>query len=115
MYKKWKINPTNRWKLYTDARNIVTSTVRIEKRKYFGKLLNPAQSTKRLWKNLRSLNVCPKQMETCSINHDELNDFFLSSCVVNSDNSVIDCNLRQHRQNSFDDFSFNSFPIGEKN
>ena len=105
LYKKWKNNPTpQRWTLYSQARNVVVFTVRYEKRKYFSNLLNPSLSTKILWKNLRTLNVCPSTKSSCNLDPNILNDYFLSACIQSNVNDSIVSNVTRTPLNT--EFSF---------
>ena len=69
--------------------------MRTGKGKYFNKLLNPVLSTRILWRNIRDLNICPKNKSNCDLDPD-LNDYFLSNCSLphknNASASLIDSN-----------------------
>ena len=79
-YIKWKLNQSDfRWNAFKIARNKFLLAVRTGKTKYFEKLLNPMLSTKILWRNIRELNISPKNKSHCDLDTDLLNEYFLSN------------------------------------
>ena len=75
LHKKWKLHQSDyRWNLFKIARNKFILAVRTENRKYFNK---PSLSTKILWRNIKELNICPKNKSHCGLDPDLLKDYFL--------------------------------------
>ena len=90
LYSKWKKSGSELiWNEYKTARNQASTIARTAKKNYFAAKLNTSLPTKKLWNNLKKLNVYTKESTHCDIDPDTLNDYFLT--VSNS--SQADPNL----------------------
>lgn len=64
---------------YTNIRNLLTSKIRNAKTTYYSRKLEPHQSSKTLWKELRSIGVKEKCQQSCELDPNSLiNSFFPS-------------------------------------
>lgn len=84
-YNAWKRNRTQENLLqFRRLRNLVTSQVRYEKRKFWTLKLK-TKSSKKLWSSIRSMGICHKNKDVhIDISPDSLNNFFTSSQKTDS-------------------------------
>lgn len=103
-YSAWKRDPTaDNWERYRRARNHVHTVTKDSKSRYFQQKLGSDLTTKTLWNNLKSIGVSSSVKQTCTLNADNLNDYFLSSDHFSSNSStVFNENPIPDRQISFD-------------
>lgn len=87
-YDNWKGHrSTLNRSLYTRARNQATLVVRRAKMAYFSRKLDTSLPTSQLWRNIRGLGVHSRGSSECSLDPDELNDFFCADNSVRAHNS----------------------------
>ncbi|XP_037930440.1 uncharacterized protein LOC119665224, partial [Teleopsis dalmanni] len=79
-YAVWKKYPTAlNWMRFKVARNLASAAIYKAKLMFFKSKLGGRQQTKSLWNNIKSLGIIKNSTAVCSLDPNNLNDYFVSS------------------------------------